>query len=307
MEEKSEFLEMAKALYQFKATITKTLSFRESEYFIIYQSSTKQKNWWQVINSKAQVGYVPSNYVISVQVLPEFLMKFIDECITLLRKESDKAGGCLPNDRQEVLLKLLERRNQVEKMLNSKIQSPSNTELSYVSSSCSSISRISPPLLLHSQSKVKHIQSTPSFQTEIVSADDSRKTSTLDRRSFSSLSHTTGEFSLEKSVSKEAVSDISGQVGTPYFETRRSTISTAQGSKEIEIDHSSIKKSTSEGETVTKETVYHIVEQVPNHTKFSLFLLFTLFLILHVTHQVSFLEFFVLFRRIKIVVILTSI
>ncbi|KAL0271998.1 UNVERIFIED_CONTAM: hypothetical protein PYX00_005141 [Menopon gallinae] len=110
MVEKGDHLEMAKALYQFKATIAKTLSFREGEYFIIYEPTTKQRNWWQVINSKAQVGYVPSNYVMSMKVSPEYLCRFIDDCISVLRRERDESDGCLPSERQEVLLKLLGRR-----------------------------------------------------------------------------------------------------------------------------------------------------------------------------------------------------
>lgn len=59
---------MLKALYDFKATFAKTLSFQESDMFILYQANTKQRNWWQVVNSNGQVGYVPSNYVTTIQV-----------------------------------------------------------------------------------------------------------------------------------------------------------------------------------------------------------------------------------------------
>jgi hypothetical protein len=64
----SELFEILKALYDFKATFAKTLSFRENDIFILHQVNTKQRNWWQVVNSKGQVGYVPSNYVTAVQV-----------------------------------------------------------------------------------------------------------------------------------------------------------------------------------------------------------------------------------------------
>jgi hypothetical protein len=59
---------MLKALYDFKATFAKTLSFQESDMFILHQANTKQRNWWQVVNSNGQVGYVPSNYVTTIQV-----------------------------------------------------------------------------------------------------------------------------------------------------------------------------------------------------------------------------------------------
>jgi hypothetical protein len=59
---------MLKALYNFKATFAKTLSFQENDIFILHQVNTKQRNWWQVVNSVGQVGYVPSNYVTTIQV-----------------------------------------------------------------------------------------------------------------------------------------------------------------------------------------------------------------------------------------------
>ncbi|EEB15455.1 conserved hypothetical protein [Pediculus humanus corporis] len=284
MEEKTEVLEMAKALYNFKATIAKTLSFRESDYFIIYQSSTKQKNWWQVINCKAQVGYVPSNYVISVQVLPDFMTKFVDDCIYLLRKESDKAKGCLPSDRQEVLLKLLERKNDVEKLISRRESNTSFTkemEFSSMVSTCSSVSRISPPLLLNSQTKIKHYPSTPSFLSNAKNdADDDdggggggKKTEILETRSYSSLGQTSGPLTKERSTSRETVSDISGQIGTPFFDSKK-TVPTSCSRRESSVEESrslpsSRKNSQFENEIITKEIVYQIVEQVRCHTELS--------------------------------------
>lgn len=281
MEEKTEVLEMAKALYNFKATIAKTLSFRESDYFIIYQSSTKQKNWWQVINCKAQVGYVPSNYVISVQVLPDFMTKFVDDCIYLLRKESDKAKGCLPSDRQEVLLKLLERKNDVEKLISRRESNTSFTkemEFSSMVSTCSSVSRISPPLLLNSQTKIKHYPSTPSFLSNAKNdADDDgggggKKTEILETRSYSSLGQTSGPLTKERSTSRETVSDISGQIGTPFFDSKK-TVPTSCSRRESSVEESrslpsSRKNSQLENEIITKEMVYQIVEQVGGNTFF---------------------------------------
>ena len=53
---------MLRGLYDFKATFPKALSFRENDYFVLLQSNTKQRNWWQVINKEGQVGFIPSNY-----------------------------------------------------------------------------------------------------------------------------------------------------------------------------------------------------------------------------------------------------
>nr|CAD7403582.1 unnamed protein product [Timema cristinae]CAD7430086.1 unnamed protein product [Timema monikensis] len=60
--------EMLKAMYDFKATFAKTLSFHENDIFILHHANTKNRNWWQVVNSLGQVGYVPSNYVTPVKV-----------------------------------------------------------------------------------------------------------------------------------------------------------------------------------------------------------------------------------------------
>lgn len=59
---------MLKALYDFEATLAKTLSFNEGEFFFLQQINSKQRNWWHVVNRKGQVGFVPSNYVASVKV-----------------------------------------------------------------------------------------------------------------------------------------------------------------------------------------------------------------------------------------------
>lgn len=63
-----EDFEMLKALYDFEATLAKTLSFNEGEFFFLQQINSKQRNWWHVVNRKGQVGFVPSNYVASVKV-----------------------------------------------------------------------------------------------------------------------------------------------------------------------------------------------------------------------------------------------
>lgn len=59
---------MLTALYDFEATLAKTLSFSEGEFFFLQQTNTKQRNWWHVVNRKGQVGFVPSNYVATVKV-----------------------------------------------------------------------------------------------------------------------------------------------------------------------------------------------------------------------------------------------
>jgi len=59
---------MLQAMYEFRATLAKTLSFQEKEMFVLFPANKKQKQWWQVVNRKAQVGFIPSNYVSTIQV-----------------------------------------------------------------------------------------------------------------------------------------------------------------------------------------------------------------------------------------------
>lgn len=59
---------MLKALFDFEATLAKTLSFTEGEFFYLQPTNTKQRNWWHVVNRKGQVGFVPSNYVVAAKV-----------------------------------------------------------------------------------------------------------------------------------------------------------------------------------------------------------------------------------------------
>lgn len=65
----TENYEMLKAMYDFQANYPKTISFDEGEFFILHnQSSVRQRNWWQVVSMKGNIGFVPSNYVTNLKV-----------------------------------------------------------------------------------------------------------------------------------------------------------------------------------------------------------------------------------------------
>ncbi|XP_047513038.1 NCK-interacting protein with SH3 domain isoform X2 [Pieris napi] len=100
--------EMLKALYDFEATLAKTLSFCEGEYFYLQQTNTKQRNWWHVINRKGQVGFVPSNYVAEVKVDPEYFLGFLNDCIKSLSENPAMS------QKQEIVVRLNEKRKQVQ-------------------------------------------------------------------------------------------------------------------------------------------------------------------------------------------------
>lgn len=88
-----ENFEMLQALYNFDAVYAKTIrwgrwqcsvflifnifsphqrqfphSFREDEFFVLHQTSSRQRNWLQVVNEHGNIGFVPSNYVQKLTV-----------------------------------------------------------------------------------------------------------------------------------------------------------------------------------------------------------------------------------------------
>ncbi|XP_017760776.1 PREDICTED: NCK-interacting protein with SH3 domain isoform X1 [Eufriesea mexicana] len=118
-----ENYEVLKALYNFKAMFAKTLSFQEGDYFILYQTNTKQRNWWQVVNRDGQIGYIPSNYVTTVKVSSQILIEFLEDCIENVKAESKKQTG-LHLDKQDLLLRLIEEKRQAESNKKPKKQAP---------------------------------------------------------------------------------------------------------------------------------------------------------------------------------------
>ncbi|XP_023940487.1 NCK-interacting protein with SH3 domain [Bicyclus anynana] len=102
-------LEMLTALYDFEATLAKTLSFSEGEFFFLQQTNTKQRNWWHVVNRKGHVGFVPSNYVATVKVEPDFFLAFVSDCIKSLNE-----CNAMTTQKQELLMKLNEKKKQLQ-------------------------------------------------------------------------------------------------------------------------------------------------------------------------------------------------
>lgn len=61
---------MLKSLYDFESCYPKTISFEEGEFFLQHQTEkiAKQRNWWQVVSIRGNIGFVPSNYVMKIKV-----------------------------------------------------------------------------------------------------------------------------------------------------------------------------------------------------------------------------------------------
>ncbi|XP_055682090.1 NCK-interacting protein with SH3 domain [Lutzomyia longipalpis] len=103
--------EMLKALYDFQAIYPKTISFDEGEYFILHQANVRQRNWWQVVSMKGNIGFVPSNYVMKLKVEPEFLISFLDSSIETLKLSTEEEVNGIIN-RKELIQKLDERKKR---------------------------------------------------------------------------------------------------------------------------------------------------------------------------------------------------
>ncbi|KRT80070.1 SH3 domain-containing protein, partial [Oryctes borbonicus] len=109
-------LDMLRSLYDFKPTYAKTLGFKENDYFILHSAFTKHKNWWEVMNDKGEIGYVPSNYVEKIGVTPAFYLQFVDKCIDYV-KRGQASTEIVTNAIDALLDKLKEMKSNVEQML----------------------------------------------------------------------------------------------------------------------------------------------------------------------------------------------
>ncbi|XP_032593835.1 NCK-interacting protein with SH3 domain [Drosophila grimshawi] len=132
---------MLKALYDFQAVYPKTISFDEGEYFILYQTSARQRNWWQVVSMKGNIGFVPSNYVMKIKVEHDFLISFLNSSIESLEKCTDpEINGIMSKD--ELLDRLREKKNTMERLYAESWERDGDSSLSY-SHSCSDKQQLS--------------------------------------------------------------------------------------------------------------------------------------------------------------------
>ncbi|XP_026849172.1 NCK-interacting protein with SH3 domain isoform X2 [Drosophila persimilis] len=123
-------IEMLKALYDFQAVYPKTISFDEGEYFILYQTSARQRNWWQVVSMKGNIGFVPSNYVMKIKVEHDFLISFLNSSIESLEKCTDQEiNGIMSKD--ELLDRLREKKNTMERFYAESSERDGDSSLSY--------------------------------------------------------------------------------------------------------------------------------------------------------------------------------
>ncbi|CAO1398742.1 unnamed protein product [Diamesa tonsa] len=112
---------MLKALYEFQAVYPKTISFEENEFFILHQTSARQRNWWQVVNERGNIGFVPSNYVQKIKVEPSFLQEFLESSIEALKGSSEKEINNIIA-REQLISNLLEKKVNLEKIISGEFE-----------------------------------------------------------------------------------------------------------------------------------------------------------------------------------------
>lgn len=178
---KLDNLDMLRSMYDFKATYAKALSFKTNEYFILHQTVTKHKNWWEVINEKGEMGFVPSNYVEKITVKAAFYLHFIENCISSLHYNNYTETG----EKKDTLLRLKELKRQVEFLPEIKDNCISADETTVL-----------PPLLFrnfegHLETQKRGVNSSGTSNTSCVSdkSKDSKTVHSQDslKKSFDSL------------------------------------------------------------------------------------------------------------------------
>lgn len=221
---------MLHSLYDFKATYAKTLSFKTNEYFLLHQTNTKHKNWWEVVNEKGEMGYIPSNYVETITVNPSFFTQFLDNCLEHLRNNKGSSDSSVV-DKNEVILRLKEMKRQVEELpeMKKNCVESKNNEM--------------PPLLFKNSDgnleTIKTVTTSSSYSSNL-----------------SELRKTNGTFD-ETISANSSQSHIPNKTGNKHTKTDFHSDSKAPGS----INTSSY--------AITPQSVYDLIESVRINTQLS--------------------------------------
>ncbi|XP_055712656.1 NCK-interacting protein with SH3 domain [Phlebotomus papatasi] len=267
--------EMLKALYDFQAIYPKTISFDEGEYFILHQTSARQRNWWQVVSMKGNIGFVPSNYVMKLKVEPEFMIGFLDSSIESLKLSTDEEVNGIIN-RLELIQRLEERKKRahlaIKKSpeLNNHSSEPTNAisvqkpERHEVKSPITKKSLSSPAVGV--QPPPQPIQESPSLGVLAAKLDD------VSISEPSEATHTTTSDSDITTISKGE--DHSQKIVSPpsAFNNRSATVvNSHNGQPEDVSNHTEEvdRRRFSEAHRITSDDVYLIVDAIRLNTNLS--------------------------------------
>ncbi|KAF7286376.1 hypothetical protein GWI33_005670 [Rhynchophorus ferrugineus] len=222
-------LDMLHSLYDFKATYAKTISFRANEYFILQQTNTKHKNWWEVINERGDVGYIPSNYVEAVTVNSSFYIKFLENALENLKRKDNEEIAL--GTKSEIILKLKELKKQME---NKSFHNSNN----FIESDGIKIS------YKNSESPVSTIKSTGSNYGSQLS----------DAKSRSVMEEPIRPITKSRDSIQKSIENIHEEVKSEIYEARKSDFNMS---------------SSNVSPVITAQSVYDLVESVRINTNLS--------------------------------------
>nr|CAI5855018.1 unnamed protein product [Callosobruchus analis] len=230
---------MLHSLYDFKATYAKTLSFKCNEYFLLYQTNTKHKNWWEVINERGEMGYIPSNYVETVTVNPSFYLQFLENCLSRLK--NGVPPDCNIGDRKDVIMRLKDLKKQIEH----------HPEISR--NSIGSNDDIPPLLFKNSEGRLEPVKSVTSTSNSSNISDSKSSHSGTEEEPIKPV-----QKGLNRSVVQKSIENIHQEIKSELFNERKKSESNISTST-----------STHSASAITHQSVYDLVESVRINTQLS--------------------------------------
>nr|CAH7750264.1 unnamed protein product [Callosobruchus chinensis] len=230
---------MLHSLYDFKATYAKTLSFKCNEYFLLYQTNTKHKNWWEVINERGEMGYIPSNYVETVTVNPSFYLQFLENCLSRLK--NGVPPDCNIGDRKDVILRLKDLKKQIER----------HPEISR--NSIGSNDDIPPLLFKNSEGRLESVKSVTSTSNSSNISDSKSSQSGTEEEPIKPV-----QKGLNRSAVQKSIENIHQEIRSELFNERKKSESNISTST-----------STHSASAITHQSVYDLVESVRINTQLS--------------------------------------
>ena len=106
-------VKLFKSLYTFKAAYKSTLSFSEEEVFVDLSvtGAEEDRNWYYVVNSAGQAGYVPRNYVSTVSLGSAAVSELVSRALSRLSHNNQLSA----EDKNEAVQKLEELKQSLSK------------------------------------------------------------------------------------------------------------------------------------------------------------------------------------------------
>ncbi|XP_051169754.1 NCK-interacting protein with SH3 domain isoform X1 [Leptopilina boulardi] len=257
--------EMLRALYDFNATFHKALSFRENDLFVLLQSNTKQRNWWQVINKEGQVGFIPSNYATTEKVQPQFFIDFLDECIKLFSVNNDKQESSIVTDRQAILSKLEDKKRYAEQGKKTKKQAPMPPDFGNTTPDKDNNELI--PIVSNNSTEDNKSTSSNATYASIKSNNASNENDQNEKSNKIETALSARRDSATEKRRQSLTRQSASEAILPPDDVVQKNI--CENIKVKSPNHSPVKNKTSSTADINPRTAYHLLDQVRRNTQLS--------------------------------------